>query len=1099
MTNTLLKIQKIKNRSWFISIVLLFLLCVYLFFYFYQSEKERIKSEIVGHQKIHAKQAARSFYELIDKWKNALFHLSKNRNIVQMNEEGKAELESLLGIMKDEIAGISRTDEMGKIIFTTPYDKKSVGADISKQKHIVKILNDNKPVISDVFMTVQGFQAIAIHYPIIVKGEYKGSVALLLNFEKIAQEILKDIYDAVSTRAWMISADGIEMYCMYKEHIGESVFEVTNSSEVKKLAQLMMKGGEGQEFFRIKGQDDKQQKNAIVYYLPIKVNDTFWSLAITSTQEELREPIFNFSLKLFLVFGIVFIGGVLLSNYVLKARAIFKETEARKKAEEDLKLSEERHRLISEVASDYIFATSLGSDGNLCHDWVSGAFSSMTEYSFEEYKEKGGWNSFVFEDDRHLDEAALNELRNNKHAVLELRTVSKSGKILWVRVFAHPVWDEKENKLVGIYGAVQNITERKNAEITLKENEEKFRAIYNSVNDAMFIHDLNNGDIIDVNLTMQKMFGVTYEEALSYSVGELSAGLEPYSQKEAMAWIFKTIEIGPQTFEWLAKTKSGSLFWVEVSMSVVKLTGQERLLVSARNITERKKFEEQIKTLYLAMDQSPASVVITNAEGIIEYVNAGFCTISGFTRSELIGIHLRILNAQKEMDIDRNQLWNTLKDGKEWRSEHKNKRKDGTPYWESTLISPVINNEGKMIHFLAVQEDITERKETEKKLMDAIVKEEEMSRLKSNFLSNMSHELRTPLVGMLGLSELLYDEVEGENKEFVEMINKSSNRLLGTLNTLLNYSKIDSEEVKLNITKVSLLDLVREEVKLFTPFANKNGLYIKEDFKCDNVNIDTDEIILKEIMDNLLNNAIRFTTYGGITVSVEKNIVDFCISISDTGIGIPEDKVDLIFEEFRQVSEGKGRNFEGTGLGLTIVKKYVDAMKGTIQVLSKIGEGTTFKICIPSNDYFEQSVTENPNQVKLTTEEVRKTVKSNVLLVEDDEISTFAVTRMLNDVCVVTSVSNAEDAVYATNENKFDVVLMDINLRRGKSGVEAAQEIRQNPVYSKTPIVALTAYAMSSDKVEFLEAGFTHYLSKPFSREQIINLIQEIHKEINLG
>lgn len=1089
-----------KNRSWFVSIALLLLFCVYLFFYFYQTEKERKTTEIVSHQKIHAKQASRSFNELIDKWNSVLLYLSKDPNVIKLNEHGKEDLNNLLLALKDEIAGITRTDENGRIIYTIPYNEKLIGADISKQKHMIKILADHQPVISDVFMAVQGFQAIVIHYPIIVKGEYKGSVALLLNFEKIAQEILKDISEvAATTRAWMISAEGIELYCANRNHIGKSVFEIAgNSSEVKLLAELMMKGGEGQESFVFKTQNNEQM-SAIVYYLPIRVNNTFWSLAITSAEDELSAPLFIFSLRLFIVFSLVFIGGVLLSNYVLKARAIFKETEARKRAEEDLRISEERHRLISEVASDYIFATGLGINGNLRHDWVSGAFSTMTGYTFEEYKEMGGWNAFIYEEDKHIDEAALVKLKNNQPVVLELRTVAKSGKILWVRVFARPVWNEKENKLIGIYGAVQNITESKKADIALKESEEKFRTIYNSANDAMFIHDLNTGAIIDVNLTMEKMFEVTRDEALNMSVGDLSAGISLNTQKEAMEWISKARDKGPQTFEWLAKTKTGSIFWVDVSMSVVNLSGEKRLLASVKNITERKKFEEQLQTLYLAMDRSPASIVITDSNGFIEYVNAGFCTISGYTSKELLGIQLRILNAQKEMDVDRCGLWNSLREERQWRSEHKNKRKDGTYYWESTLISPVKDKEGNVIHLLAVQEDITERKEFEKKLIDAISKAEEMSRLKSNFLSNMSHELRTPLVGMLGLSELLYDELEGENKEFVEMINKSSNRLLGTLNTLLNYSKIDSEDVKLNISKVSVFDLVKEEVKLFTPLANKNGLYIKEDYRCSSFTVDSDEIIIKEILDNLINNAIRFTFKGGITVSVERNASDFCISVSDTGIGIPEDKVNIIFDEFRQVSEGKGRNFEGTGLGLTIVKKYVDAMNGTIHVFSKINLGTTFKISIPTTDLLEEVCAEKTNPVKIITEPLNNVVKSNVLLVEDDEINIFAITHMLNDVCIVTAVSSAEDAIFLTNKTKFDIILMDINLRRGKSGVEAAKEIRQIPEYSNTPIAALTAYAMSGDKVEFLEAGFSHYLSKPFTREQIINLIQDINKEINTG
>lgn len=1094
-----LRLIDAKNRAWLISIMFIFIFCAYLFSYFYQSEKNRKINEIANNQKIHAKQAAKSFNELFDKWNSMLFYLSNDPTVISLNSDGKNQLESLLRVLKNEIAGITRTDENGSIIFTTPNNAKSIGADISKQKHMVNILANHKPVISDVFLAVQGFQAIVIHYPILSNGKYKGSIAFLLNFERIASEILDDLSDGTLTRTWLISAEGTELYCFNKDHIGKSAFETSGSSvKQKELAKLMMTGKEGKETFVFKDMLNGEI-NALVYFLPIKLNDTFWSLAIASSKDEFGASLYDFSLKLIFVFSIVFLGGVLLSNYVLKALAIYKETEARKKAEEELKLSEEKHRLISEVTSDYVFATQLDDERNLIHYWISGAFSSITEYTIDEYKEIGGWAKCIYEDDVHIDELAQQKLNNNQPAVSELRTVTKSGKILWVRVFAHPVWNDKENKLVGIYGAVQNIDESKKAEFALIENEEKFRTIFNSTNDAMFIHDKNTGAILDVNLTMENMFGVTREEAISNAVVYISAGFSPYSQKEALEWIYKTTELGQQTFEWLCKTKAGTLFWVEVSMSIAKISGEERVLASVRNISERKKFEDQLQTFRLAMDQSSASIVITNSEGIIEYVNAGFCNISGYTNIELVGVPLRILNDQKVMDVNRDEIWNTIKEGKEWRSEHKNKRKDGSYYWESTLISPVKDNEGKIVHFLAVQEDITVRKETESKLLEAISKAEEMSRLKANFLSNMSHDLRTPLVGMLGISEFLYDELEGANKEFAGMIYNSSNRLLSTLNTLLNYSKIESEAVVPIITKVSVLELLADEVKLFSALAEKNGLQIRKEFLCKEFSVDTDPNMLKEIIANLINNAIRFTERGSIIVTVERNDSEYCLSVSDTGIGIPEDKVEIIFEEFRQVSEGKGRNFEGTGLGLTIVKKYVAALNGTIKVDSKENVGTTFKVCFPLINRIEEIIEDTPIQEKPFTKELYDAEKSNVLLVEDDEINSFAITHMINQLCNTTAVGSAADALLMTNKEKFDIILMDINLRHGMSGVDAMLEIRQNPQYLTTPIVALTAYAMRSDKVEFLEIGFTHYLSKPFTKEQITELIVSINKTIRIG
>ncbi len=1083
-----------KNRGWIASIILMFVLCAYLFIYFYETERERKINEIINHQKIHAKQAARSFNELIDKWNSVLLYLSKDRSVTEMNDDGRNELERLFRVLKDEIAGITRTDANGKIIYTVPYYVKSIGVDISKQKHMVKILSEHQPVVSDVFMAVQGFQAIVIHYPIFKNGNYEGSIAFLLNFERITKEILDEIKIGSSVRAWLLSADGVELYCENQNHVGKSVFETTESSiDIKRLAQIMMRGKEGTSTFIF---NDKEGGNvsAVVYFLPVKIMNTFWSLAIASSKAELGAPLFSFAMKLLLIFAVLFIGGVFLSGYVFKARAIFKESEARKKAEEELRHSEERHRLISEVASDYIFTTSLDKKGIQNHDWISGAFSSMTEYSFEEYRAIGGWKSLVHPEDRAKDAQSFELLKKNQPAMSEVRTVTKSGKILWVRVFARPIWDEQKNMLAGIYGAVQNITESKNAENALRESEERFRTIYNSVNDAMFIHDLNTGAILDVNETMEKMFGVTREEAIQTDMDFLSAGTFPYNNKEALQWIFRARDEGPQRFEWFAKKKSGELFWVEVNMSPVVLAGKKRLLVSARDISNRKNIEDQLNTLRLAVEQSPVSVVITDVNGMIEYVNAGFCEISGYDKSEIIKKSLRILNQHKQSEINSEEIWKNLHEGKEWRGDYLNKKKDGSTYWETTLISPVKDNEGKTLHLLAVQEDITERKKFEIQLLLAKEKAEEMYRLKSNFLSNMSHELRTPLVGMLGLTELLYNELEGDNKEFVALINKSSNRLLNTLNTLLNYSKLDAEKVVVNLSRVSILEIIREEVKLFEALANRNGLFIREDFNCRDFSAVTDTTMVKEIIDNLLNNAIRFTFNGGIIVTADKTDKEITIAIKDTGIGIPEDKIKIIFEEFRQVSEGRGRNFEGTGLGLTIVKKYVDALKGDIKVESKLGVGSNFIVTIPINQILESeipiaSAMQVPSESLLSEQEIEKV---KILLVEDDEINSFAISQMLRRIGDITEVNNAEDAIRLTNTNLYDIILMDINLRRGKSGVEAANAIRENNIYANTPIVAITAYAMTDDRTEFLSLGFTHYLSKPFSQDQIQKLILEI-------
>jgi CheY-like chemotaxis protein/anti-sigma regulatory factor (Ser/Thr protein kinase) len=297
------------------------------------------------------------------------------------------------------------------------------------------------------------------------------------------------------------------------------------------------------------------------------------------------------------------------------------------------------------------------------------------------------------------------------------------------------------------------------------------------------------------------------------------------------------------------------------------------------------------------------------------------------------------------------------------------------------------------------------------------------------------------------------------------------------------------------LLQVSVANLIREEVKLFEAFAKQNGLYIKDNICCNNFIMLSDEKLLKEIIDNLINNAIRFTKEGGVTVSLLKNDKEITIKVSDTGIGIPKDKLQTIFEEFRQVSEGKGRNFEGTGLGLTIVKKYVLALGGSVVVESELNKGSEFIIRLPvGEDIVDIAAAEDEKKIEIAKTENKETNKNKykILLVEDDTINSLAINRMIYKEYDVVSVFNAEDAINQATANRFDAILMDINLKTGKSGIEAAQEIRKNDFYKETPIVAMTAYAMNEDRIDFLKSGCSHYLSKPFTQDALLKLLKDI-------
>jgi len=266
-----------------------------------------------------------------------------------------------------------------------------------------------------------------------------------------------------------------------------------------------------------------------------------------------------------------------------------------------------------------------------------------------------------------------------------------------------------------------------------------------------------------------------------------------------------------------------------------------------------------------------------------------------------------------------------------------------------------------------------------------------------------------------------------------------------------------------------------------------------------NVFANVDEQIFRQIINNLVNNALKYTYTGGVDISVDSIIEDskpyIKISVKDSGIGIPEESLGLIFQEFRQVSEGFNRHFEGTGLGLTITKNFIEMMNGQIKVKSIVGSGSTFTVLFPLLEDFEQIEikTEKANEVENFIEKtLTPGIKPSLLVVDNDESSRDIIKLFLKDFCEMEFANSGEKAFRLVNDKKFHIILMDINLGKGMSGVETTKEIKKIESYKNVPIVAITGFAMRGDKEEFIQAGCTHYLSKPFSRTKLIKLLSEI-------
>lgn len=275
-------------------------------------------------------------------------------------------------------------------------------------------------------------------------------------------------------------------------------------------------------------------------------------------------------------------------------------------------------------------------------------------------------------------------------------------------------------------------------------------------------------------------------------------------------------------------------------------------------------------------------------------------------------------------------------------------RKDGSYIWREDLANFFYDDDGNYYQSIVVARDVTFRVETTKKLEEAKEKAEEVARLKSNLLNNMSHEFRTPMIGILGYSEMLAESAfDEEQKKWANSIHKTGSRLMRTLNLLLDYAKWESETVNPVFESVDPAAIIRQSADLFVPEAEKKGLKLDTNCRCDNLRIQTNRRMLENIIDNLIDNAIKFTESGEVAVRAYTEVTSFKIEVADTGIGVPAEHQALIFEEFRQVSEGIGRSHEGAGLGLTLAKLWCEKIGASISVESQPGEGSVFTVSLP--------------------------------------------------------------------------------------------------------------------------------------------------------
>jgi PAS domain S-box-containing protein len=368
-------------------------------------------------------------------------------------------------------------------------------------------------------------------------------------------------------------------------------------------------------------------------------------------------------------------------------------------------------------------------------------------------------------------------------------------------------------------------------------------------------------------------------------------------------------------------------------------------------ITEKEITEEKLRLLNRAVEQSPASIILTDEDGIIKYVNKKFTELTGYTEAEALGKTPAFLKSGRHDKTFYKELWDTIKSGKDWLGEIMNKKKNGDFYWEKVLISPMTDENGKITHFVGVKEDITERRVMMENLINAKEKAEESDRLKTAFLHNISHEIRTPLNAIVGFSDILgnQDLSPEKKKSYNEIISSSNKQLVHIIDSIMKVSQMEAGQLSVDESSVNIKKLVTTLYNQFQPQATRRNLLFRLD--CLNIGEDmvivTDEVKLRQILSNLLDNAFKFTHEGQIAFGCIEDGGYIEFRVEDTGIGIPVDEQDKIFKRFYQASKPDSQFYSGTGLGLSICAGYAFLLGGSLDVKSSAGKGSVFTLKIP--------------------------------------------------------------------------------------------------------------------------------------------------------
>ncbi len=777
-------------------------------------------------------------------------------------------------------------------------------------------------------------------------------------------------------------------------------------------------------------------------------------------------------------------------------------------------------------------ATNLGLwDWNLVNNEVyySPIWMSMLGYGEDELpQELETWASLLHPDDKEITLRIVQDVIKNRDSSFEIefRLKHKNGYYIWIRGMGRAVGFDKEGNTIRLTGIHEDINERKRGELV----KQVLFDISNAVNSTHSLDELYGlirkslGRVVDTTNCFLALYNEDSDTlTLPFMEDEKDTFTEFPARKTLTSFVIRTGEaqlvdnkrekelttqgeiepVGAPCVSWLGvplkhEGKTIGVFAIQsyTDQTIYTQWDAELLEFASDQIAlaiDRRSHQDSIRLNQerqrRVFESSPDPMIVVDPGALILDFNSAFLEAFNVEPDVVYGQKIYGFIKKVHWRIAIKDFYETWKNGYLKNLEYEVVRPDGVTFDAEISTGAIYTSDGKPESMVLILKNISERKEAERKMLEAKYKAEESDKLKTAFLSNMSHEIRTPMNAIVGFSDLLTDEQLGleERRDFIAQINQGADDLMRLIDDIIDIAKIEAGQVNIHISECFVKELFKELQLMFIQNIKRAGkenvsIRLNWDWPLNELAIYTDPFRLKQILVNLLSNAVKFTDKGEIVLGLEEHPEGVYFYVKDSGIGIREEKQKVIFQRFMQGHETKTKLYGGTGLGLAISKNLTEILGGVIGVNSKSGEGSTFWFILPRNEIplkHEAALRTPSNNLRLWEDK-------KILIAEDDHSNYYFLFEALKEtgVEILWSKDGEETMNMFREHNDLNLVLMDINMPL-INGYECTREIKKER--PDLPVIAQTAYAMSGEREISREAGCDDYLSKPIKVSELLD------------